>query len=244
MNARVGVCATSDPYSAAMWLEVRTTTERTPRAANRSATSKPSRSGSPTSSRTTSGCRSWAAAIAPWPSAASPTTLTPSASSIRRALARNDGWSSTINTVITSGILIVQATEVHTVIHTIRDSYAERPHGARQRHDLHRPRLPVRLQRPTPGGSAGLALRTRVGHHPPDDRADRQEHLVRGAWAQPGHGRRPREAPPVNLRDADADRPAQAARRDDRGVSRLCRGPGQRSVPRRSAPARAAPPCL
>src|SRR4051794_18988776 len=57
-------------------------------------------SGSRTSSRTMSGRSRLAADTAVPPSGASPTTSYPSASSIRRALARKLGWSSTISTVL------------------------------------------------------------------------------------------------------------------------------------------------
>src|SRR5215218_2677807 len=60
---------------------------------------KPSVSGSWTSRRTTSGRRRQHCEMADAPSSASPTTSNPSDSSTMRALARKDGWSSTMRTV-------------------------------------------------------------------------------------------------------------------------------------------------
>ena len=70
----------------------------------REATSNPVMSGSPTSSRTMSGWSRSTSATADAPSVAVPTTTSPSASSASRAIARNDGWSSTIRTVSFSGV--------------------------------------------------------------------------------------------------------------------------------------------
>src|SRR5262249_45048265 len=81
------------PYSFASRLETRTTSGASPFAQMRRATSKPSRSGSWMSSRTTSGWSSATLASASAPPAASPTTVKPSASSTARAVARKLGWS-------------------------------------------------------------------------------------------------------------------------------------------------------
>ena len=69
------------------------------RRARRRATSNPSRSGSCTSSRTTSGPSRAASASPDVPSGASPTTSQPSDSSSCLALARKPAWSSTIKTL-------------------------------------------------------------------------------------------------------------------------------------------------
>ncbi len=65
----------------------------------RAATSKPSMSGSCTSRSTSWGLRRQVSSTALAPSTASPMTLNPSDSSSTRALARKDGWSSTMRTV-------------------------------------------------------------------------------------------------------------------------------------------------
>src|SRR5215470_13765453 len=63
------------------------------------ATSKPLRSGSETSSRTSSGSSCSTSATPDDPSEASPMTSKPSSSSIARAEARKCSWSSTMTTV-------------------------------------------------------------------------------------------------------------------------------------------------
>src|SRR5204862_2882690 len=86
-NPRAPDCSTSGPKSAASRLEVRITAGEPPFiVASRLATSKPSKSGSWTSSRTTSGRSSCAARTAESPSSASPTTSKPSAWSSTRAV--------------------------------------------------------------------------------------------------------------------------------------------------------------
>ena len=80
------------------------------RPVRRAATSKPSMSGSCTSSSTTSGRSRPASVIACAPSAASPTTSNPSASRSTRAEARNDGWSSTMRTRGPTGDSVAAAT--------------------------------------------------------------------------------------------------------------------------------------
>src|SRR5438034_5765845 len=87
------------PYASASRLEISTTAGGSGAAASRSATAKPSRSGSWISSSTTSGRnRSDSTSAAP-PSAASPRTANPSASSSALADCRHASWSSTISTV-------------------------------------------------------------------------------------------------------------------------------------------------
>ena len=89
---------TSGPKSDESRLETRITTGPSALPVRRAATSNPSMSGSCTSSSTTSGWSRPASVSADAPSAASPTTSKPSASRRTRAVARNDGWSSTIRT--------------------------------------------------------------------------------------------------------------------------------------------------
>ena len=99
MSPRAPESATSVPKSDSSRLEASTIAAEDAASRRREATSKPVMSGKPTSSRTMSG-RSRSASTTPdSPSVAVPTTTNPSASSASRAVARNDGWSSTINTV-------------------------------------------------------------------------------------------------------------------------------------------------
>src|SRR4051812_3473125 len=99
MNPRAAVVSRRAPYAVAERVEMRTIAGASSIAARRSAISKPSMSGSWTSSNTIRGRRCWTAAIASAPSAASPTTAKPSDSSKARASDRNAGGSSTISTV-------------------------------------------------------------------------------------------------------------------------------------------------
>ena len=99
MKPRAPASATAPPHSLTSRLEVRITAGAPGRPVIRRATAKPSRSGRRTSRRMTSGSSSRAARSASPPSAASPTTLYPAPSSMRRALARKLGWSSTIRMV-------------------------------------------------------------------------------------------------------------------------------------------------
>ena len=90
---------TSGPKSDESRLETRITAGASGWAVIASATWKPSVSGSCTSSSTTSGRSRQVSVTAVAPSTASPMTVNPSASSRMRAVARNDGWSSTMSTV-------------------------------------------------------------------------------------------------------------------------------------------------
>src|SRR5262249_29781842 len=99
MNLQEGLSSRRQRNDQALPLEVSTIAGGSARAARRSATAKPSRSGSWTSSRTIAGRSPSTAASADAPSAASPTTSKSAASSSARAAARNPGWSSTISTV-------------------------------------------------------------------------------------------------------------------------------------------------
>src|SRR6266536_1810488 len=99
MKLQPGFPSSRQRTVAALRLEVSTIAGGGSASESRSATAKPSRSGSCTSSSTISGCSSVTAASAEAPSAASPTTSKPAAWSSARAADRNAAWSSTISTV-------------------------------------------------------------------------------------------------------------------------------------------------
>src|SRR5829696_3363293 len=97
MKDNPGLAASRRRNEPAVRLEIKTIAG--PYARIRSATPKPSRSGSCTSSSTTSGRSRLTASIAEAPSAASPTTSNPPAWSSAWAADRNPAWSSTMRTV-------------------------------------------------------------------------------------------------------------------------------------------------
>ena len=112
---------TSGPKSDESRLETRITAGESGWPVMRAATSKPSMSGSWTSSSTSWGFRRQVSSTALAPSTASPMTLNPSDSRSTRALARKDGWSSTIRTVQSTGSIVVTVrTRSHTAGRTTR----------------------------------------------------------------------------------------------------------------------------
>src|SRR3954465_4409677 len=159
MNPRAPERWTSGPKSELSREDVSTTAGAPSTLVIRAATSKPSRSGRLTSSRTRSGCSSPAAAIAVRPSGASPITSNPSLSNRRRAVDRKVGGSSTMRTLVLTGCI------------------NHRPFAGPERYGwLH------------PGCRGDVAVRLgRIGR--PEERAAGDEEGGAGAGGDPGGGR-------------------------------------------------------